>query len=153
MEAELIIRGDIMEIAKFLDLTGRLEDLKGLLKQEPVSINPAGSVIPEPQPEEAREVPVNTRKCANPKCGNLFHPSRKDSMFCSKKCWMNNYWKHHKKPKKVNGKAVASVPESAVSKMTSPSCESCYHFERESRSSKAMCADCNENNKWEPDQN
>ena len=38
-------------------------------------------------------------KCADPKCGKLFTPPTKKSIYCSNKCYQRSYWHLHSKLK------------------------------------------------------
>ena len=38
-------------------------------------------------------------KCADPKCGKLFTPVTKKSLYCSNKCYQRSYWHLHSKLK------------------------------------------------------
>ena len=45
----------------------------------------------------SEEIKKGQLKCADPKCGKLFTPPTKKSIYCSNKCYQRSYWHLHSK--------------------------------------------------------
>ena len=107
-KCHVVIEGTLEEIQRVMSLLHYVEDHVSHVGPDPRIVVKRSKADQQPKTELPLPVPVIEKKHCRT-CGTLYVPSQKQkSQFCSKPCYMKDWYDRHKKP--VDKPVVHEIP-------------------------------------------